>query len=630
MKKSNRGLPHSVSMILLMLYDAACVAVSLWAAAVSSYAFVPNQFGFFLQKAWFYFPVAILLCWLTGFAFHRYSGVLRHVELQDVGLQILSVFVAYVLFVAVDFTQDFGFHFLNYRITRWPVYVIAAVLTLFLTVFGRVAFKIWHTIRTRVIMARQNSRRVLIFGAGEAGVFFKRKQDNHPEDLLKPVVFIDDNPQLIGRRISGVPVYGNREKLAEAIERFRVDEVVVAIPTATREVFQYALNVCKEKRCRIQRFGTLDDVDLSKAVLTSVHYEDLLHRAGVTLDMDAVNRFVRDKTVMVTGGVGSIGSEICGQVLSFGCKKLVIYDFNENGLYHINNELSEVYDPSRFALRLGSIRDEARLNEVMDEFHPDVVFHAAAHKHVPMSELNPREAIKNNVFGTYKTALAAIRHNVDKFILISTDKAVNPTSIMGATKRIAERIIQSLDDRGVTHFAAVRFGNVLGSAGSVVPFFQKQINDGGPVTVTHPDMRRYFMTIPEAVQLVLEAGAMASGGEIFVLDMGEPVRIYDLACDLIRLSGYEPGKDIAVEFTGLRPGEKLFEEIRLDAEDFDKTSNAKIVVLKPVPHDEAGLTSELSELDLRLETGDDLQVFEQIQKMVPTFCHEVPASEVSQ
>ena len=627
MKKSKQGLPHSVSMMLLMLYDAVCVAVSLWAAALTSYAFVPNQYGFFLQKAWFYFPVAIVLFWLAGFAFHRYSGVLRHVELQDVGLQILATLTAFVVFVGVDLVQAYVFQFLKYRITKPLVYIIATILTMSLTMFGRVAFKIWHTIRTRWIMARQNSRRVLIFGAGEAGVFFKHKQDNHPEDLLKPVVFIDDNPALIGRRIGGIPVYGGREKLAEAIDKFHIGEVVVAIPTATREVFQYALDVCKEKRCRIQRFGTLDDVDLSKVVLTNVHYEDLLHRVGVKLDMDAVSRFVKDKTVMVTGGVGSIGSEICGQVLSFGCKKLVIYDFNENGLYSINNELSDIYGSSRFEVRLGSIRDEKRLDEVMDEFMPDIVFHAAAHKHVPMSEINPREAVKNNVFGTYKTALAAMRHNVDKFILISTDKAVNPTSIMGATKRVAERIIQTLDDRGVTHFAAVRFGNVLGSAGSVVPFFQKQINEGGPVTVTHPDMRRYFMTIPEAVQLVLEAGAMASGGEIFVLDMGEPVRIYDLACDLIRLSGYEPGKDIAIEFTGLRPGEKMFEEIRLDAESFNKTSNEKIVVLKPVPRDEAALNAELEELERRLESGDDAVVFDQIQHMVPTFQHEVqPAS----
>ena len=627
MKKTSRGLPHSVSMMLLMLYDAACVAVSLWIAALTSLAFYPGSLKAFFAHAWFYFPVAILLFWVVGLAFRRYAGVLRHVELQDAGFHLFATALSFVLFFVVDLVQD-SQHLLEFRITKPWIFVIAGVLTLFSSFFGRVAFKIWQSIRTRWIMARQHSRRILIFGAGEAGVFFKRKQDNHPEDLLKPVVFLDDNPQLIGRRIGGVLVYGGREKMAEAIDKFRIDEVVVAIPTATREVFQYALNVCKEKRCRIQRFGTLDDVDLSKVVLTNVHYEDLLHRVGVSLDMDAVSRFVRDKTVMVTGGVGSIGSEICGQVLSFGCKKLVIYDFNENGLYHINNELSEVYDPARFALRLGSIRDVERLDEVMDEFHPDVVFHAAAHKHVPMSELNPREAIKNNVFGTYKTAMAAIRHNVDKFILISTDKAVNPTSIMGATKRVAERIIQMLDDRSATNFAAVRFGNVLGSAGSVVPFFQKQINEGGPVTVTHPDMRRYFMTIPEAVQLVLEAGAMASGGEIFVLDMGEPVHIYDLACDLIRLSGYEPGKDIEIQFTGLRPGEKLFEEIRLDAEDCDKTSNEKIVVLKPVPRDEAALTAQLDELSRRVEEGDEAALFEQVRLLVPTFNHEIPhASE---
>lgn len=619
MKKLKRLLP----IILLIIYDCLCVALSLTVSAVANLAYFPGSMASFFTYGWFYYPALLVIFVLISAIFQRYSGILKHFELSDVAYQSLAVVCSYSLFFIVDrlrnFWTLFGFHF---QIEKVFIFILAGIITLFLTMLGRSAFKIMQTVQAKVVSARSESQRVLIFGAGEAGVFFKHKQDNHPEDRLKTVVFIDDNEQLSGRRLLGVPVYGTREKMAEAIDKYNIDVVVVAIPTATRELLKFALDVCKEKHCKIQRFGKLDDVDLNKAVLTNVNYEELLHRVGVSLDMESVSSFIKDKTVLVTGGVGSIGSEISRQVLSFGCKKLVIFDFNENGLYYINNELLEQYDPSRYELRLGSIRDLERLNEVFEEFHPDIVFHAAAHKHVPMSEINPREVIKNNIFGTYKTAITAIRHNVEKFILISTDKAVNPTNIMGATKRVAELIIQMLDTMSDTDFAAVRFGNVLGSAGSVVPFFRNQINNGGPVTVTHPEMRRYFMTIPEAVQLVLEAGAMAHGGEIFVLDMGEPVLIYDLACDLIRLSGYEPGVDIEINFTGLRQGEKLFEEIHLDAEECDTTANEKIFVLKPVKSNVTQLSSDLKELEGMVHDDGFGDLFRKVKQIVPTFQHD--------
>lgn len=619
MKKLKRALP----VLLLVVYDCLSVALSLTVSVVANLAYYPGSMATFFAYSWFYYPALIVIFVLVSAAFRRYSGVLQHLELRDVAYQFFAVVSAYALFFLADRLRNsfnlFGFHF---QIEKVFIFILAAFLTVLLTILGRSVIRIRLTLLAKVAMAKSNSKRVLIFGAGEAGVFFKRKQDNHPEDRLKAVVFIDDNEQLTGRRILGIPVYGTREKMAEAIDKYSVDEVVVAIPTANRETLAFALEVCKEKHCKIQRFGKLDDVDLNKAVLTNVNYEELLHRDGVSLNMDTVNGFLKDKTVLVTGGVGSIGSEISRQVLSFGCKKLIVFDFNENGLYYINNELLEKYDASRFELRLGSIRDVARLDEVFEEFHPEVVFHAAAHKHVPMSEINPREAIKNNIFGTYKVAMAAIRHHVDKFILISTDKAVNPTNIMGATKRVAELIIQMLDTMSDTDFAAVRFGNVLGSAGSVVPFFKKQIREGGPVTVTHPDMRRYFMTIPEAVQLVLEAGAMAHGGEIFVLDMGEPVHIYDLACDLIRLAGYEPNVDIEIKFTGLRPGEKLFEEIHLDAEDCDKTANKKIFVLKPVHNNATKLSEDLKELEDMVQGDTFGHLFHKVKQIVPTFQHD--------
>jgi FlaA1/EpsC-like NDP-sugar epimerase len=504
-------------------------------------------------------------------------------------------------------------------------------MTAFMFLFmmlGRSCVKIAITVRARFLRLSGYSgqRRIVVFGAGEAGEFLISKLDRSQE-LVKPVVFIDDDENLIGKRVRGIRVYGDRSKLKEAIKRYNADEVIVAVPTASRELLKYVVNVCSECRCRIRRYGTIDDVDLENASVSNINFEDLLRRSSVNLKMESISRFIKGKTVMITGGAGSIGSELCRQVMSFGCEKLIIFDINENGLFFIDNELKDVYGSGRHITVLGSIRDEARLDEVLTKYKPELIFHAAAHKHVPMMEINPKESIKNNVFGTINVAKAAIAHGVEKFILISTDKAVNPANIMGASKRIAELSIQMLDKNSDTDFAAVRFGNVLGSNGSVVPYFQKQINEGGPVTVTHPDMRRYFMTIPEAVQLVLDAGAMANGGEIFVLDMGEPVKIYDLACDMIRLSGYEPNVDIKIEFTGLRPGEKLFEEISLADEDVDKTGNDKIVSMKPVAYDYDELRAHLDDLKETISEESPQKMFSQVKMIVPTFNHNEMSSD---
>jgi len=463
--------------------------------------------------------------------------------------------------------------------------------------------------------------RTLIFGAGEAGAYFCAK---HKKDLytrVQPVIFIDDDPALYHTTVHGVKVYGGSEKLEEAIDKFQIQEVIVAIPTASRQVLKFVVDICRNKNCKIRRFGNVDDVDLSNVKLTNIDLVDLLRRDKVTLNMQAVEDFIKDKTVLVTGGAGSIGSEICRQVLDFGCKHLVVFDIHENGLFEIENEL-KVKHQGNFSLRLGSIRDTIRLEEVFKEFKPQVVFHAAAHKHVPMMEYSPKEAIKNNVRGTINVAMQSIINKADKFILISTDKAVNPTNIMGASKRIAEQAIQLLNTMSDTDLSAVRFGNVLGSNGSVVPVFRKQIEEGGPVTVTHPDMRRYFMTIPEAVQLVLEAGAMADGGEIFVLNMGEPVKIYDLACDLIRLSGLEPEVDIQIVFTGLRPGEKLFEEISMRDEDVTKTDNDKIFIMKPMDFDSDKLSSTIKNLERSAVEDTPEDMFKIVKELVPTFKHK--------
>ena len=620
------------SIVSLMLWDSFCVFISLYLGITFRY---PNTYNnplnipFAYYDNFLYYVLAFSIVMLgLNFLFRCYNSVLKRVNFSEAIRQLLSSLIGFALFYLLDLlfiTSDF------LPVPKPLEIGILLFMTLFMFLFmmlGRSFIKLIYAIRVRFshISGYSVQKRVIIFGAGEAGEFLVAKLENSPE-LVKPVAFVDDDQNLIGKHIRGIKVIGNRDRLKDAINRYNAQEVIVAIPTASRELLKYVVNVCNECRCRIRRFGKIDDVDLENVKTTNIKYEDLLRRNSVNLKMESIIEFISGKTVMITGGAGSIGSELCRQVMSFGCEKLIIFDINENGLFFIDNELKDVYGTGRHLTILGSIRDEARLDEVLNEYKPQVIFHAAAHKHVPMMEINPKESIKNNVFGTINVAKAAINHKVDKFILISTDKAVNPTNIMGASKRIAELSIQMLDRDSETDFAAVRFGNVLGSNGSVVPFFQKQINEGGPVTVTHPDMRRYFMTIPEAVQLVLEAGAMAKGGEIFVLDMGDPVKIYDLACDMIRLSGFEPNVDIKIKFTGLRPGEKLFEEISLADEDVDRTSNDKIVFMKPISHDYNILRENISDLYETLGDISPLNMFGMVKKIVPTFNHNEKSSD---
>lgn len=620
MNRVRRAIPF----VCLVIWDIISAILSLYIAVKIRFPYSNEATAavFVNLSAYYLFLTASLV--FISILFGCYTSVLRHVGFKDAIRQFVAVLIAVGAVYILDITETVNILLSNNSFSYdIGIYLITFGFLYLLSIFGRSFIKLLSSLKSKLAgITDTNYKRVLIYGAGEAGVFLHTKMDNHPDDRFRPIVFIDDNENFIRRRVNGLKVYGNGSKLKEAIIKYNIDLVIVAIPTATRELLQNVVDVCKECKCKIQRFGTIDNVDLSNAAITNINYEDLLRRDRVDLDMDAVNSFIKDKVVLVTGGAGSIGSEICRQVLKYECKKLIVFDFNENGLFYINNELLEAFDSDRFVMRLGSIRDTDRLNEVFDEFNPQVVFHAAAHKHVPMSEINPREVIKNNIFGTLKTAVVAGKHNVEKFILISTDKAVNPTNIMGASKRVAELVIRSLNDTFTTDYAAVRFGNVLGSNGSVVPFFQKQINAGGPVTVTHPDMRRYFMTIPEAVQLVLEAGAMANGSEVFVLDMGKPVKIYDLACDLIRLSGYEPNVDIMIEFTGLRPGEKMFEEISVKGEKFDATANDKIVILKPDENDLDNLDSHLNELEKAVEDETSQSLYKIVKKAVPTFKHK--------
>ncbi|XMB87491.1 nucleoside-diphosphate sugar epimerase/dehydratase [Mycoplasmatota bacterium WC44] len=433
-----------------------------------------------------------------------------------------------------------------------------------------------------------NLSRTLIIGAGKAGdLVYREVTRNQDIYRLKVVAFLDDKKHKIGKKLKNVPIYGPFQNIESIISDNGIEDVIVAIPSLSRNDLSEMVHVLATLPVRTKVLPRLEDVDgdYDKQKVREVKIEDLLGRDTVELDDKGIKDFIQGKVVLVTGGGGSIGSEICRQVVNYKANQLVIVEINENTTYDLQHELIRLKNKhpeltTNIKVLIGSVRDIDRLDEIFSEYKPNIVFHAAAHKHVPLMERSPKEAVKNNVFGTYNTAITAIKHNVDKFVLISTDKAVNPTNIMGSTKRFAEIIIQSLQKGSNTSFAAVRFGNVLGSNGSVIPLFKNQIEDGGPVTVTHKDIIRYFMTIPEACQLVLQSGAFATGGEIFVLDMGEPVKILDLAEKMIRLSGFIPYEEMEIKFTGLRPGEKMFEELLLDEKKQNKTPNERIYIEK--------------------------------------------------
>ena len=466
-------------------------------------------------------------------------------------------------------------------------------------------------------------KRAIIFGAGNAGKYLVDMLNQDPSKQLQPVAFIDDNPKLERKRIKGLLVVGPRMLIPYTAKKYNAEVIIIAIPFVDNSTIREIFNLCRDAGCTVKRFGNMSNLafeGLSKSTINEVRVEDLLQREVVRLDLESVSGMVKGKTVLVTGGAGSIGSEMCRQIMNYKPKLLVIVDFNENGLFDISLELKGKYHEAAFEICLISIRDKDILNAVFSKYQPEIVFHAAAHKHVPMMEGNVREALLNNVIGTQNVVEASIAHNVERFMLISTDKAVNPTNIMGATKRVAELIIQQKSRQGGgTLFAAVRFGNVLGSHSSVIPIFQKQLRAGGPLTVTHKDITRYFMTIPEAVQLVLESASIMQGGEIFVLDMGEPIRIYDLATTMIQLSGLEPDKDIKIEVTGLRPGEKLQEELRLPEETVVKTSNNKIFMLKSNGClVECELDMTIDHLFERIGQRDYGKAYEQIRKLVPS------------
>lgn len=499
-------------------------------------------------------------------------------------------------------------------------YFMYALLNIAFTLVSRFFYRFVRGIKHKR-QNRKNSTNVMIIGAGEAANVIIKEILSSSYSHMKIKCIIDDDQNKWGRFIQGIKVMGGRNKIIEYANFYGIDEIFIAMPSAPRKNVKEIMEVCQETSCKLRTLPGMyqlvnGEINVSK--LRDVDVEDLLGREPIKVDIDSILGYVQGEVVLVTGGGGSIGSELCRQIATHHPKQLIILDIYENSAYDIQQELRGKHEDLNLVVLIGSVRNTGRINYIFDEYHPDIVYHAAAHKHVPLMEDSPNEAIKNNVFGTFKTAQAAAMHNVKKFVLISSDKAVNPTNIMGASKRICEMIVQTFNKHYDTEFVAVRFGNVLGSNGSVIPLFRKQILTGGPVTVTHPDIIRYFMTIQEAVSLVLQAGAYAKGGEIFVLDMGEPVKILDLAKNLIRLSGYKVDEDIKIEFTGLRPGEKLYEELLMDEEGLEDTDNKLIHIGKPIEINEEEFFVQLHQLKIA-SNQEDNQIKSRIKEIVPTY-----------
>ena len=503
------------------------------------------------------------------------------------------------------------------------VTILAGIMILILCNGVRLGWRILRRIINNIEYKEiENVKNVLIIGAGSGGALVSSEYKKYPNLCKRVVGFIDDDREKLGTYVNGIKVYGNRNDVLKIAKEKNVDEIIIAIASIEKSVLRELIDSCKEAHVSVKIMpGVSEMIDGKFSInkIRDIDLEDLLGREEIKLDYEGIADYLAGKIVLVTGGGGSIGSELCRQISKFNPKQLIIFDIYENNAYEIQNELKRNYPNLDLVTLIGSVRDRRRLSQVYSKYKPNVVFHAAAHKHVPLMEVSPEEAIKNNVVGTFNTAEFANNYGVEKFVLISTDKAVNPTNIMGATKRMCEMIVQAFNNVSSTEYVAVRFGNVLGSNGSVIPLFKKQIAEGGPVTLTHKEITRYFMTIPEASQLVLQAGAYAEGGEIFVLDMGKPVRIYDLAENLIKLSGYEPHRDIKIEITGLRPGEKLYEELLMNEEGLTKTKHKKIFIGKPGDFEIDDIAKKTEELLKYATKGSKVRLKEQLKSVVDTF-----------
>lgn len=624
--------------VILMMYDFVTIAFSyffgLWLRFDFRFLSIPEPY---LQVYYKMIIPFALLCIVIYWFFKLYRSIWRFASYSELKNIIISNIICGVLNYTI--TRVFG--------ARMPLsyHIIGILMQVIFAAIVRFSYRFILMLK-RQQMNNKNATRVMLIGAGDAGMTILRDVNKNIESSSRVVCIIDDNTNKYGRYIEGVPVVGGRDDILKNVEKYNINEIYFAIPSASTAQRRDILNICRETDCEIKVLPGIQQIvngDVSVSMMKNVAIEDLLGRDVVKVNNEEIFDFINNKVILVTGGGGSIGSELCRQIAKHSPKQLVIFDIYENNAYDIQQELKRNYPDLNLAVLIGSVRDSKRVDHVFSLYHPDIVYHAAAHKHVPLMEASPNEAIKNNTIGTFKVAYAAVKYGVKRFVLISTDKAVNPTNIMGASKRMCEMVIQTFDKliknqtteklavvedcfsevsvkelTGKTEFVAVRFGNVLGSNGSVIPLFKKQIEAGGPVTVTHPDIIRYFMTIPEAVSLVLQAGVYAKGGEIFILDMGEPVKIDTLARNLIKLSGFKPDEDIKIVYTGLRPGEKLYEEKLMAAEGNQTTDNDLIFVGKPLDIDEDKFLEQLKQLYITSNNNDD-RIFELVEQVVETY-----------
>ncbi len=653
--------------LFLVIYDVITVNLAyflaLWLRFDLQFSAIPMEF---LQAYLYFAPIHTVFTVAVLAAFRLYNSLWCYASVTELN-RILGAWCLSTVFHVVGISVMVPNLPAEEAISRMPFsyYLMGPVIQLCFTVAARFGFRLVNMERRRIKKSNQKQTNVMIIGAGSSGQVILRELRQSEEMDKRPCCVIDDDPHKWGRLIEGVPIVGGRDSILESAEKYHIDQILFAIPTCTPKQKRDILNICKETGCELKSLPGIYQLANGEVTLSSmkdVAVEDLLGREPIKVNMEEIFHQIQGKTILVTGGGGSIGSELCRQIAAHAPEKLVIFDIYENNAYDIEQELRRKYGKSlNLVVLIGSVRDSRRINMVMQQHRPDIVYHAAAHKHVPLMEGSPCEAIKNNVVGTYKTAYAAMKYGVQRFVLISTDKAVNPTNIMGASKRLCEMVIQTMDavsrlgrmdllpilndhtepealaskpeplgaeeltiesvknkNRTGTQFVAVRFGNVLGSNGSVIPLFKKQIEAGGPVTVTHPDIVRYFMTIPEAVSLVLQAGTYAWGGEVFVLDMGEQVKIDTLARNLIKLSGFTPDVDIKIEYSGLRAGEKLYEERLMAEEGIKPTDNEKIHIGKPIPFQVDTFLKQLEAL-ARASYENSEDIVEMVEQVVPTF-----------
>lgn len=617
MKKTTNFLKIPVNRrIILLILDILAILVASFMAIFLRFEFKFNDIPRnFLDCYINILPFTILLTLVFFLVWKLYRSVWRYAsatEMINIAMATTCSAIAQTIFCYTT----------NNLMPR-SYYVLYWFFLFMLTCGIRFSYRILRifNMKRNNILGDIPKTNVMVIGAGAAGNAILKEIESSQFIHQKVKCIIDDGAGCHGKFLRGVPIVGGREKIADAVRIYGIDEIIFAIPSASMQVRKEILEICKETGCKLRALPGIYQLingEVSVAKLRDVEIEDLLGREPIKINIDEIIGYVSGKVIMVTGGGGSIGSELCRQIAAHNPKQLIIVDIYENNAYEIQQELKHKFPKLDLVVLIASVRNTNRMNNIFETYRPNIVYHAAAHKHVPLMEESPNEAVKNNVFGTYKIAQAAAQYGVDKFVLISTDKAVNPTNVMGATKRICEMIVQMMNEQSKTNFVAVRFGNVLGSNGSVIPLFKKQIAEGGPVTVTHPDIIRYFMTIPEAVSLVLQAGAYAKGGEIFVLDMGEPVKIVDLAKNLIKLSGYKVGKDIEIEFTGLRPGEKMYEELLMNEEGLKKTENKMIFIGKPLEFDTEELKKQLEDLKQQA-VNESADIRGAIKEIVPTY-----------